>query len=107
VDLAKRIIAWLHDDAAARHAEEEWDRIQQGAGIPDDTPEIPVGIGPHKLAPLLVKAGLAASNSEANRKLREGAVHLDDVKVTDFQKEYTIDRPVVVRLGRKFAKLTP
>lgn len=107
VYLAKRIIAWLHDDAAARHAEEEWDRIQQGAGIPDDTPVVPVGIGPHKLAPLLVRAGLAASNSEANRKLREGAVHLDDVKVTDFQNEFTIDRPVVVRLGRKFAKLTP
>ena len=107
VNLAKRIIAWLHSDEAARHAEEEWDRIQQGAGIPDDTPEVAVGPGPHKLAPLLVRAGLASSNSEANRKLREGAVHLDDVKVTDFQKEYAIDRPVVVRLGRKFAKLKP
>ena len=107
VNLAKQIITWLHSPDAARHAEAEWDRIQQGSGIPDDTPEVAIGAGPHKLAPLLVKAGLASSNSEANRKLREGAVHLDDVKVTDFQKEYTIDRPVVVRLGRKFAKLKP
>jgi tyrosyl-tRNA synthetase len=107
VNLAKQIITWLHTEDAARQAEEEWNRIQQGAGIPDDTPEVAVGAGPHKLAPLLVKAGLASSNSEANRKLREGAVHLDDVKVTDFQSEYTIDHPVVVRLGRKFAKLKP
>jgi tyrosyl-tRNA synthetase len=107
VNLAKQIITRLHGAEAAQHAEQEWDRIQQGSGIPDDTPEVAVGSGPHKLAPLLVKAGLASSNSEANRKLREGAVHLDDVKVTDFQKEFTLDRPVVVRLGRKFAKLTP
>ena len=107
VNLAKQIITWLHSEDSARQAEEEWNRIQQGAGIPDDTPEVTVGAGPHKLAPLLVKAGLASSNSEANRKLREGAVHLDDVKVTDFQREYTIDHPVVVRLGRKFAKLKP
>jgi tyrosyl-tRNA synthetase len=107
VNLAKQIITWLHSPEAAQHAEQEWDRVQQGAGIPDDTPEVAVGAGPHKLAPLLVKAGLAGSNSEANRKLREGAVHLDDVKVSDFQKEYLIDRPVIVRLGRKFAKLKP
>lgn len=107
INLASQIITWLHGANAARQAQEEWNRIQQGSGIPDDTPEVAVGIGPHKLAPLLVRAGLASSNSEANRKLREGAVHLDDTKVTDFQREYTIDRPVIVRLGRKFAKLMP
>ena len=57
--------------------------------------------------PLLVKAGLAASNGEATRKIKEGAVSVDGQKVTDFQKVYTVDAPVVVRLGRKYARLIP
>ena len=107
VRLAKEIITWLHSADAARAAEDEWNRIHEGKGIPDDTPELSVGPGPHKLAPLLVKAGLASSNSEAIRKIKEGAVHLDDARVTDFQKEHAIDHPVIVRLGRKFARLKP
>ena len=107
VRLAKEIITWFQAPEAARAAEEEWNRIHEGKGIPDDTPEICVGPGPHKLAPLLVKAGLASSNSEAIRKIREGAVHLDDARVTDFQQEHPIERPMVVRLGRKFARLKP
>jgi tyrosyl-tRNA synthetase len=107
VRLAKEVIAWLHTPAAADAAEAEWARVSHGGGIPDDTKEIAVGPGPHKLAPLLVQAGLAASNSEAVRKLREGAVYLDDARVTDFQKELVIEKTVVVKLGRKFAKLTP
>jgi tyrosyl-tRNA synthetase len=107
VRLAKEIISWLHDPAAAETAEAEWNRVSHGGGIPDDTLQISVGPGPHKLAPLLVKAGLAASNSEAIRKIREGAVYLDDVRITDHQKELPIDKLVVARLGRKFAKLAP
>lgn len=78
--------------------------------IPDDTPQISIadmGPGPHKLAPLLVKAGLAASNGEGTRKIKEGAVSIDGEKVTDFQSAFTIDKPTVLKLGRRFARLVP
>jgi len=107
VRLAKEVISWLHDPAAAAAAGQEWDRVSHGGGIPDDTQEIPIGPGPHKLATLLVKAGLASSNSEAFRKLKEGAVYLDGARVADFAKEHTFDKPTIVKLGRKFAKLVP
>ncbi len=105
--LAREVISWLHDPSAAQAAEEEWNRVSQQGGIPDDTKEIAVGPGPHKLAPLLVKAGLAASNGEAIRKLKEGAVYLDGVRVTEFAKEFTFEKATVVKLGRKFARLAP
>jgi len=107
VRLAKYIITWLHNAEAADAAVAEWDRIQKGQGIPDDTPEISVGPEPIKPAPLLVKAGLAASNSEAIRKLREGAVEIDGSKVTDLQSEITVTGTIVIRLGRRFAKVKP
>ena len=111
VRLAKHVIAWLHDPQAAEAAEAEFNRLfgpdKNKDAVPDDIPEVSVGVGPHKLAPVIVRAGLAASNGEANRKIKEGAVSLDGQKVTDGQREYRIDGPVVLRLGRKFARLTP
>jgi len=107
VRLAKEIISWFHGADAARAAEDEWNRIHEGNGIPDDTPEITVGAAPLKPGPLLVKAGLASSNSEAIRKIKEGAVEIDGRKLVDPQKEIAISHPVVARLGRKYAKLRP
>jgi tyrosyl-tRNA synthetase len=97
VRLARQIISWLHSPAAAQAAEEEWDRIQKGEGIPDDTPQVSVGSEPQKPAHLLVKAGLASSNSDAIRKIKEGAVKLDGQKVTDYHAEITISQPVVLQ----------
>ena len=111
VALAKHVITWLHDAASAEAAEAEFNRLF-GAGkdkdaVPDDIPEVSVGPGPHRLAPVIVKAGLAKSNSEATQKIKEGAVSLDGQKVTDFQKEYRVESPAVLKLGRKFARLLP
>jgi tyrosyl-tRNA synthetase len=105
IALAKHVIAWLHDAEAADAAEQEFIKQFVKHEVPTEMPEFAVGPGPHKLAPLIVKAGLAASNSEAIRKVKEGAVSLDGTKVTDFQSERTIDQPVVLKLGRKYARL--
>ncbi|HTW94152.1 MAG TPA: tyrosine--tRNA ligase [Tepidisphaeraceae bacterium] len=108
VRLAQTIVAWLHGEPAGHGAVEHFNRTIVNKEIPAEMPEIQVGAGPHQLAPLLVKAGLAASNSEAIRKIREGAVRIDGQKVMDFQKQYSFDAPAVLQLGnRKFARLIP
>ena len=70
-------------------------------------PEFTVGPGPHKMAPLIVSAKLATTNSEAIRKIREGAVSLDGQKIGEDRREVSIDKPTVLKLGRKFARLKP
>lgn len=107
VALAKHVIGWLHSPEAAQSAEDEFNRVFKQGGVPDDMPEIAAGAGPHKIAPLIVKAGLASSNSEAIRKVREGAVSLDGKKVASEKDEITLAAPMVLKLGRKFARLTP
>ena len=106
MSLARHLITWLHGPDAAAQAQADWDRRRKHEA-PDDIPEFSVGPAPQKLAPLLVTAQLAASNSEAIRKIKEGAVQLDGEKVTDFQREYTFDKPTVLKLGRKYARLKP
>jgi tyrosyl-tRNA synthetase len=105
--LAKYIITWLHDAPSAQAAEAEFIKTTHG-GVPDEMPELSVEPGPQRLPPLLVKAGLAASNSEAIRKMREGAVKLDGAKMTEPAGEYTFTKPTVLQLGnRKFVKIIP
>jgi tyrosyl-tRNA synthetase len=111
VALAKHIISWFHSPEAAQAAEAEFNRLfgaqKDKDAVPDDIPQVTVAPGPHKIAPVLVQAGLAASNSEAVRKVKEGAVSLDGLKVTDFQREYAFEKPTVLKLGRKFARVVP
>jgi len=108
VRLAKHLIGWLHDTSAADAAEKAFVTATHG-GIPDEMPEISLGDpGPHKLPPLLVKAAMVSSNSEAIRKIKEGAVKIDGEKVVDHHKDYTFNKPVVLQMGsRKFARLKP
>jgi len=108
VRLAKHLISWLHEPAAGDAAERGFMAATHGQ-IPDEIPEVSLeSPGPHKLAPLLVKAGMVSSNGEGIRKMKEGAVRIDGDRVTDVQKEYTFDKPVVLQLGsRKFARLKP
>jgi tyrosyl-tRNA synthetase len=106
--LAGKLVAWLHGADAAAAAIERFEKVIVGKEIPAEMPVVEIERGPHQLAPLLVKAAMAASNSEGIRKIKEGAVRLDGVKMIDAKQEHTFDRPVVLQLGnRKFARLTP
>jgi len=71
IKLAKHIITWLHNKEAADAAEAEFIKVFSKKEMPDEMPEVVVGAGPHKIAALIVKAGLASSNSDAIRKIRK------------------------------------
>jgi tyrosyl-tRNA synthetase len=106
VRLARLLVEWLHGAQAAHEALARFEKVIVGKEVPDEMPELVISPGPQKLAPILVKAGLAASNSEAIRKMKEGAVKIDGEKVTDAQKEYSFERPAVVQLGnRRFVRV--
>jgi tyrosyl-tRNA synthetase len=103
-------VRWLHGPAAAETAEAQFEKQFTRGEAPDEMPEVSVadlGPGAHRLPPLLVRAGLASSNGEGARKMREGAVYVDGARVTDIAQTVTIDRPTVVKLGRRYARLVP
>jgi tyrosyl-tRNA synthetase len=107
VKLAKHLIAWLHDAAAADRAEADFFTATHG-GVPIDVPTLEVAAGPQGIVALLVAAGFVASNSEAGRKIREGAVKLDGEKCLDPKQQLEITIPRVLQLGSKrFVRLTP
>lgn len=109
VKLAKLIITWLHTSEDADAAEREFMTATHG-GVPENIPEMKIASTPVRLAPLLVSAGFCASNGEAIRKIKEGAVRIDGEKVSpeSFGLDRTFTAPVVLQLGNKrFVRLVP
>ncbi len=79
--LARRIVADFHSAGAADAAEAEWRRIHQQHQAPSDMPKRRVAAGRYKAHALVVQTGLAKSNSEAVRLLKQRAVRKDGAVV--------------------------
>jgi tyrosyl-tRNA synthetase len=77
--LGRLIVTDFHGPEAATAAEEEWKRVHQQRQAPSDLKVVTVEPGSHKPHHLVVKAGLASSNGEAVRLLRQRAVRRDGV----------------------------
>jgi tyrosyl-tRNA synthetase len=108
-ELAGEIVARFHDRAAAEKARENFVARFQQKTAPTDLPlqflsaTDPGGL---KLAAALKEAGLAASNSEANRKIQEGAVKVDGNRTTDREMRLIPGSEYVLQLGpRRFARV--
>jgi tyrosyl-tRNA synthetase len=108
--LARTIVAGFHGEAAALSADENWARMFQQKETAEDLEEVAVALaavaGPEKkqvrLPKLLVQMGLAASGTEANRKISEKAVKLDG-ETAESSLIMLPDLParIVVRLGKR------
>jgi tyrosyl-tRNA synthetase len=108
-ELAQEIVARFHDQAAAARAQENFIARFSQKSLPTDLPlqllSCPDAEG-IKLAAALKESGLAASNSEANRKIGEGAVRVDGNKATDRETRLTPGSEHILQLGpRKFARV--
>jgi tyrosyl-tRNA synthetase len=128
-DLAHAITADFHSGAEATAAAESWSTQFQQKGVAEDMPEVVISLasegllsvpqngmlsettdanlGPELRVPKLLQlAGLAASTSEAQRKLKENAVSINGVKTTQLvvSREALGDTPTL-RLGKKTVRI--
>ncbi len=83
VELAKQIIADFHSAPEAEEAAAEFERIHVRHEAPNEVPDYKTDTAA-SLSRILVNAGLAASGSDATRKIKQGAVKIDGARVTDF-----------------------
>jgi tyrosyl-tRNA synthetase len=100
-------VTLYHGGPAALDAEREFERVFRDGAIPDEIETLRLEAPPEGLwiARLLQGGGFAASSSAALRYVREGAVYLDDNKVSDEQMKVPggpePGTEYLVRVGRK------
>ena len=108
VELAKEIVARFHNAAAAESALADFVARFREKTLPTDlVPQVlAVDATGLRLANVLKEGGLAASTSEANRKIDEGAVRIDGERVTDRSRTLVPGADHVFQIGsRRFARL--
>jgi tyrosyl-tRNA synthetase len=106
--LARELATRFHDAAAAEQAIAGWHAVVRGEGDTALLPmtELVVPAEGLRLPALLTAAGLTASNSEANRKLKERAVRIDAAVVEDAQRVFEPGFEGVLQVGkRNFARV--
>jgi len=107
--LARTITAGFHSHTEAQGADENWARMFQQKETAEDLEEVAVAFtvvtdpqGFLQIPKLLVQMGLAASNTEANRKIAEKAVKLDGEVFGGLRvKLPKLPARIVVRLGKR------
>ena len=106
--LARELAARFHGDAAAETAIAGWNAAVRGEGDIATLPLTDVSVPAEglRIVALLTAAGLAPSNSEANRKLKERAVRVDGEVIEDPQRVFTPGFEGVLAIGkRNFARV--
>ncbi|WP_339826462.1 tyrosine--tRNA ligase [uncultured Arenimonas sp.] len=106
--LARELAARFHGAAAAEQAVAGWHAVVRGEGDTSLLPQSDIAVPAEglRIAALLVAAGLVASNSEGNRKLKERAVRIDGEVFEDPQRLFTAGFEGVLQVGkRNFARV--
>jgi tyrosyl-tRNA synthetase len=105
--LARQIVADFHSREAADQAQADFQHEVREGRPPDDmeTVNLPPEAG-NSLAKILLAAGLADSRTDAERKIKAGAVEIDGERHTGL----TVQIPpggAVLRVGKKWKRVLP
>ena len=108
IELAKELISRFHDEESADLAEANFINQFQKKNIPDDIEEVSLVLseGAIPLPNLLKDCEMTSSTSEAIRMIKQGAVRIDEKKITDTKHIISSGTSAVYQVGkRKFKKI--
>lgn len=111
--LAHTIVANLYDKDEADNSEENFNKLFREKSIPDEIESYEINKNDFsgnniKLVQLLTDSKLCSSNSESRRMIEQGGVKFDNEKVTDINKEISlddIDSKIIQKGKRAFIKI--
>lgn len=105
--LARELTARFHDQAAALAAEENFAKVFQKGGVPDDLAVYNCPAAqPLPLPQLLLEAGLVTTTSEGRRMIAQGAVTMDGARADDVNQLVSPQGEILFKVGkRRFCKV--
>jgi len=103
-ELALEITARFHNEELATKAKEAFDNLHKKSQIPTEIDEFSCD-GEIWIAKALVDCNIEPSTSQARRDIKQGAVKINQEKISDMQLQLTTGEYVLQVGKRKFAKL--
>ncbi len=103
-DLALEITARFHSKELADEAKAEFEKVHAKSQIPTDIAEFSCD-GEVWIAKALVDCNIEPSTSQARRDIKQGAVKINQEKISDMQLQLGVGEYILQVGKRKFAKL--
>ena len=104
-EMALKIVELYYDHSTAIKAEEYFNNVVVGKGVPDNIPNYTVD-SELLIVNIIHDSGLLKSKSEARRMIKQGAVKLNDISITDIQDTIRPGKERILKIGkRRFLKL--
>lgn len=106
-ELGVEIVSRFHDSALAEKAKENFINRFKGGELPEDIPEVELAAGESlAIANLLKEAKLTASTSESLRMITQGAVKVDQERISDAKLQFAKGEEHIFQVGkRRIAKV--
>ncbi|MGO4183170.1 tyrosine--tRNA ligase [Paenibacillus sp. TAF43_2] len=111
MQLAATFVRMYHGEEAAKAAENHFITVFQQRALPDDIEEVSIAAkqledGQIRIVNLLTMLDLLPTSSEARRSVQQGAVRLNEEKITDINADISPKDGDVLQVGkRKFIKI--
>ena len=103
--LARDIVSIYHNEVLAIQAQENFDNLFISKKVPDDIPNVSLSAGT-KLIEIMVSNKMVTSNGEAKRMIKQGAVKIDDEKISDPFITIEPGNESILKVGkRRFLKI--
>jgi tyrosyl-tRNA synthetase len=103
-NLAIELVTRYHNEEQAKNAKNEFDNVHKKNELPSDIKEFDLE-GPIWIAKALVECKISPSTSQSRRDIKQGAVKLNQEKVSDEQLQLDKGEYILQVGKRKFAKL--
>ena len=104
-ELACAVVELYYDAETANNAENHFNTVVVGKGIPDDIPEYTLS-SEDQIINVIFNSGLLKSKGEARRMIKQGAVKLNGESVSDIQATITPTGEQILKVGkRRFLKV--
>lgn len=101
IELAKTIVSRLHSQEAAEAAQNEFLEIFANKGRPDEIPQIPLPESALSIVDTIALHNILPSKKEARRMVEQGAVSIDDKKITSPTDPLTFTKGQVLKVGKR------
>lgn len=102
IELAKNIIGQIYSNQIAGEAENYFQSTFVKKEVPKDIKEVILSSSDSKnIVDLICQAGLASSNSTAQRLINQGGVTVNDEKITDSKYQIKPNEASVMRVGKR------
>ena len=104
--LAREIVSLYHGDNIALECEEEFNKVFSQRDVPTEIEVYTPKEDNIWIVKLMTESGLTASNGEARRMIKQGAVSVDNEKITDENMTWDFKEEKVLKVGkRKFLRI--